>query len=313
VELFREYKRVNLEIKDTVDILNAEKDEEMRKLVKADLTELEKRKVILEEEMKIALIPKDPNDDRNVIVEIRAGAGGDEASLFAEELFRAYSMYAATCGWKVSVESLSPGNVGGYKEVIATISGDKVYSKMKYESGVHRVQRVPKTEAAGRIHTSTITVAVLPEVDEVDINLNPADLRIETMRASGAGGQSVNKTESAIRITHLPTGLFVACQEGKSQLSNRERAMQILYAKLMAIEEEKARKEASDARLSQIGTGDRSERIRTYNYPQSRITDHRIGFTTHQLVDVMNGRFELVVEPVVTYFQAEALKQQTAQ
>lgn len=313
VELFREYKRVNQEIKDNVDILNAENDEDMRKLVKLDLTELEKRKATLEEEMKIALIPKDPNDDRNVIVEIRAGAGGDEASLFAEELFRAYSMYASSCGWKVSVVSLSHGNVGGYKEVIATISGDKVYSKMKYESGVHRVQRVPKTEASGRIHTSTITVAVLPEADEVDIHINPADLRIDTMRASGAGGQSVNKTESAIRITHLPTGLFVACQEEKSQLSNRERAMQILYAKLMAIEEEKVRKEASDTRLSQIGTGDRSERIRTYNYPQSRITDHRIGFTTHQLVDVMNGRFDLVIEPVVTHFQAEALKQQTAQ
>jgi peptide chain release factor 1 len=183
----------------------------------------------------------------------------------------------------------------------------------KYESGVHRVQRVPKTEASGRIHTSTITVAVLPEADEVDIHINPADLRIDTMRASGAGGQSVNKTESAIRITHLPTGLFVACQEEKSQLSNRERAMQILYAKLMAIEEEKVRKEASDTRLSQIGTGDRSERIRTYNYPQSRITDHRIGFTTHQLVDVINGRFDLVIQPVVTHFQAEALKQQTAQ
>ena len=196
--------------------------------------------------------------------------------------------------------------------VIATISGDKVYSIMKYESGVHRVQRVPKTEAQGRVHTSTITVAVIPEVDEIDIQINAKDLRIDTMRASGSGGQSVNRTDSAVRITHLPTGLFVACQIEKSQHGNRDRAMKMLHAKLLAIEEEKASKEASDTRLSQIGTGDRSERIRTYNYPQSRITDHRIGFTTHQLTDVMAGKFEIVVEPVITFFQAEALKQQTA-
>jgi len=313
VQLFREYKKLEQDIADNKNILNAEKDEEMRKLVKQDLSELERRKVELEAQLKFSLLPKDPNDDRNVVVEIRAGAGGDEASLFADELFRAYTIYASQRGWKVTGMSMSPGNVGGYKEIIATIAGEKVYSLMKFESGVHRVQRVPKTEAAGRIHTSTVTVAVLPEADEVDVQINPADLRIETMRAQGAGGQSVNKTESAIRITHVPTGLFVACQEAKSQLDNRQRAMQILYAKLMAIEEEKARKEASDARLSQIGTGDRSERIRTYNFPQSRITDHRIGFTTHQLGDVMDGRFELVIEPVVTYFQAEALKAQMMQ
>jgi peptide chain release factor 1 len=313
VVAFREYKKLTNEIQNNKDLLAAENDEEMRRMVKADLSDLEKSKEKLEAELKILLIPKDPNDDRNVVLEIRAGAGGDEASLFADQLFRAYSIFASSHGWRVSVVSTSQGNVGGYKEVIATISGDKVYSLMKYESGVHRVQRVPKTETQGRIHTSTVTVAVLPEADEVDVQINPKDLRIDTMRASGSGGQSVNKTESAIRITHLPTGLFVACQEEKSQLSNRERAMSILYTKLLALELDKAQKEASDARLSQIGTGDRSERIRTYNYPQSRITDHRIGFTTHQLSDVMDGKFEIIVDPVVSFFQAEALKQQTAQ
>jgi peptide chain release factor 1 len=312
VQIFRQYKKVLKDIADNKEILSSENDEEMRKLVKSELSELEKNLPDLEDKLKIALLPKDPNDDKNVILEIRAGAGGDEASLFAEQLFRAYSIFAANKGWRVSLVSSSSGNVGGFKEVIASIAGDKVYSLMKYESGVHRVQRVPKTEAQGRVHTSTVTVAVLPEVDEVDIQVNATDLRVDTMRASGAGGQSVNRTESAIRITHIPSGIVVACQEEKSQLSNRERAMKILYAKLQALEEDKKRKDASDARLAQIGTGDRSERIRTYNYPQSRITDHRIGFTTHQLGDVMEGKFEVVVEPVVTYFQAEALKQQTA-
>jgi peptide chain release factor 1 len=312
VVAFREFKKLLKDISDNKELLDIEKDEEMRKLVKADLSELEKERDAKEEELKLALLPKDPNDDKNVVLEIRAGAGGDEASLFAEELFRAYSIYASHRGWKMTAVSLSAGNVGGFKEIIAMLSGEKVYSFMKYESGVHRVQRVPKTEAQGRIHTSTITVAVLPEADDVDIHINPADLRIDVMRASGAGGQSVNRTESAVRITHLPSGIAVACQEEKSQLSNRERAMKILYAKLLALEEEKSRREASDARLAQIGTGDRSERIRTYNYPQSRITDHRIGFTTHQLGDVMDGTFEIMIEPVVSYFRAEALKQQTA-
>lgn len=310
VKEYRSYKIICQNIAGNVELLNAENDEEMRKLVKADLTELEKVKVDSEEQLKILLLPKDPNDDRDIILEIRAGAGGDEASLFAEELFRAYSLYASHHGWKVTLISTSPGNVGGYKEVLASITGDKVYSHLKYESGVHRVQRVPKTEAQGRVHTSTITVAVLPEADEVDVQVNPNDLRVDVMRASGAGGQSVNRTESAVRLTHLPTGLVVYCQEGKSQISNKERAMKILYSRLLSLEEEKARKEASDARLAQIGTGDRSERIRTYNFPQSRITDHRIGFTTHQLPDIMDGRLELIVGPVTTHFQAESLKQQ---
>lgn len=310
---FREYKRLSKNIAENIEILESEKDEEMRRLVKADLTSVESEKNELENRLKILLLPKDPKDDRNVIIEIRAGAGGDEASLFADQLFRAYSFFAADHKWDVSVMSTSPGNVGGYKEIIATISGEKVYSIMKYESGVHRVQRVPKTEAQGRVHTSTITVAVIPETDEVEIQLNPKDLRVDTMRASGSGGQSVNRTDSAVRITHIPSGLFVACQIEKSQHGNRDRAMKMLAAKLQAIEDEKASKEASDTRLSQIGTGDRSERIRTYNYPQSRITDHRIGFTTHQLSEVMDGKFSIIVEPVITYFQAEALKQQTTQ
>ncbi len=310
VVVFRRYKLVQKNIEENKALLGSEKDEEMRKLIRSDLSDLDKELIALESELKEQLIPKDPNDEKNIVLEIRAGAGGDEASLFAEELFRAYSLFAAHKGWKVTLVSASLGNVGGFKEVIAMIQGEKVFSFLKYESGVHRVQRVPKTETQGRIHTSTVTVAVLPEADEVDVHINPADLRFDVMRASGAGGQSVNRTESAVRVTHIPTGIFVACQEAKSQLDNKQRAMQILYAKLLAIEEEKSRKEASDARLSQIGTGDRSERIRTYNFPQSRITDHRIGFTTHQLSEVMDGHFEIVVDPVMTHFRAEALKSQ---
>jgi peptide chain release factor 1 len=313
VKVFREYKRVSKDLQENKELLTAEADEEMRKMIRAEVSELETAKPRLEEELKILLLPKHKNDDKNIILEIRAGAGGDEASLFAEELFRAYSIYASHQGWQVTLLSTSPGNVGGFKECVASISGDKVFSRLKYESGVHRVQRVPKTEAQGRVHTSTVTVAVLPEADEVDVKLDMGEVRVDVMRSSGAGGQSVNKTESAVRLTHLPTGIVVHCQEGKSQQSNKERAMQILFSRMLALEEEKARKDASEARLSQIGTGDRSERIRTYNYPQSRITDHRIGFTTHQLGDVMEGKFELMIEPVITHFQAEALKQQTQQ
>lgn len=313
VKVYREYRRVIKELQDNKELLTAEQDEEMRKLIRSEVSELEAARPRLEDELKILLLPKDKNDDKNVIMEIRAGAGGDEAALFAEELFRAYSIYASHQGWQVTLLSTSPGNVGGFKEVVASISGNKVYSRLKYESGVHRVQRVPQTEAQGRVHTSTVTVAILPEADEVDVKLDMNDIRVDVMRASGAGGQSVNRTESAVRLTHIPTGIVVHCQEGKSQQSNRERAMQILYSRLLAMEEEKARKDASDARLSQIGTGDRSERIRTYNYPQSRITDHRINHTTHQLSDVMDGKFELMIEPVITHFQAEALKAQSVQ
>ena len=281
-------------------------------MIRADLTELEAKEKNLYQQLRILLIPKDPNDNKNIILEIRPGAGGDEAALFAEELYRAYTLYASEKGWKVSLLALAHGSVGGFKEVIASISGEKVYSHMKYESGVHRVQRVPKTESQGRVHTSTITVAVLPEADEVDVKIDSKELRVDVMRASGAGGQHVNRTESAVRLTHLPTNIVVYCQEGKSQLANKDRAMKILYSRLLDLEEEKARKEASDARLAQIGTGDRSERIRTYNYPQSRITDHRIGLTVHKISEVMSGDVDIMINPLITHYQAEAMKQQEA-
>lgn len=311
VLVYRDYKAKTANLKASKELLTSEQDNEMRELIREELKELEAEIPRLERELKILLIPKDPNDDKNIILEIRAGAGGDEASLFADELFRGYAHFASSQGWKVEMLSFSEGNVGGAKEIIASISGESVYSKLKYESGVHRVQRVPKTEAAGRIHTSTVTVAVIPEVPINEIKINMNDVRIETMRSQGSGGQSVNRTESAVRVVHLPSGIDVKCQEGKSQSSNRERAFQILYAKLQQIEDEKARKEASDARLEQIGTGDRSERIRTYNFPQTRITDHRIGLTIHQLDQVMSGAFELLIDPLIANFQAEALKQQT--
>ncbi|MFS4458988.1 peptide chain release factor 1 [Bdellovibrio sp. HCB2-146] len=312
VVLYRDFKKKTENLKASKELYTSETDPEMRELLKEEVKELEAALPELEQQIKIALIPKDPNDDKNIILEIRAGAGGDEASLFADELFRGYVHYASTQGWKVEMLSFSEGNVGGAKEIIASVTGDSVFSKLKYESGVHRVQRVPKTEAAGRIHTSTVTVAVIPEVEMKEVNIPMSDVRIETMRSQGSGGQSVNRTESAVRVVHLPTGIDVKCQEGKSQSANRERAFQILYAKLQAIEDERARKEASDVRLDQIGTGDRSERIRTYNFPQTRITDHRIGLTIHQLDQVMSGSFELLIDPLVANFQAEALKKQTS-
>jgi peptide chain release factor 1 len=311
VTVFREYKKKKADLEASKEILDSEQDPELREMAKEEIRELETRTAELEERLKILLIPKDPNDDKNIILEIRAGAGGDEASLFAEELFSAYVKYAGDQGWKVEMISESPGNVGGFKEVIASVSGDAVYSKLKFESGVHRVQRVPATEAMGRVHTSTVTVAVIPEAEEAEIKIDPKDLRIDVMRASGAGGQSVNRTESAVRIVHLPTGILVHCQEAKSQLANRERAFKILYAKLKQLEEDKARQQASDARLEQIGTGDRSERIRTYNFPQTRITDHRIGLTIHQLPAVMSGDLGLLIDPLSAHFQAEALKNQS--
>lgn len=308
LSVYKNYTDSVQSIKANIELLSAEKDEEMRSLIKQDNVELEKQKSKLTEELKILLLPKDPNDDKNIILEIRAGAGGDEASLFSEELFRAYNLCAAGKKWKMEVMSLSEGNSGGLKEVIASISGAGVYSFLKYESGVHRVQRVPKTESQGRVHTSTITVAILPEATAVDININPSDLRIDVYRSSGNGGQSVNTTDSAVRITHIPTGVVVTCQDGKSQHSNKDKALKVLYSRLKQSEEDKANKEASDKRLSLIGTGDRSERIRTYNFPQMRITDHRIGLTVHKLNDVMSGDFKPLVEPLITYFQSERLK-----
>ncbi len=308
VDVYREYKNFEKQKKDNKDILSLEKDEEIRNIAKEELPQIEKKLEELSSQLKILLLPKDPNDDKNIILEIRAGAGGDEASLFCEQLFRAYTHYAAANNWRVEMMSSSSSPVGGFKEVIATISGDKVFSKLKYESGVHRVQRVPKTETQGRIHTSTITIAVLPEVEEVEININPNDLRVDVYRSGGNGGQSVNTTDSAVRLTHIPTGLVVTCQDEKSQIKNRSKAMKIMAARLQALEEEKRMKEASDQRLSQIGTGDRSERIRTYNFPQSRVTDHRINHTIYQVDSVMEGKLDLLIEPLTTYYQAEALK-----
>lgn len=311
VVIYRDFKKKQSSLQANKELFTAESDVEMRELLREEIKQLESELPEIEEKLKVALIPKDPNDDKNVLLEIRAGAGGDEASLFADELFRAYVKYAQTQGWKVEMLSFSEGNVGGAKEVIASVNGESVFSKLKFESGVHRVQRVPATEAAGRVHTSTITVAVIPEADPTEVKLNMNEIRVDVMRASGAGGQSVNRTESAVRLTHLPTGIQVHCQEGKSQTANKERAFQILYSKLLSLEEEKARQSASDQRLEQIGTGDRSERIRTYNFPQSRITDHRIGLTTHQIDAVMTGALENLIDPLIAHFQAEALKRQT--
>ncbi|MBC7742651.1 MAG: peptide chain release factor 1 [Bdellovibrionaceae bacterium] len=310
VVLYRDYKKKSEQLKENKFLLTAETDADMKELIREEIKELEGALPQIESDLKLALIPKDPNDDKNILLEIRAGAGGDEASLFADELFRGYASYASSQGWKAELVSYVDGNVGGAKEVIAMISGESVYSKMKFESGVHRVQRVPKTESAGRIHTSTVTVAVIPEAEVNEIKIDMKDITIDVMRASGAGGQSVNRTESAVRLHHLPTGILVHCQEGKSQNSNKERAFQILAMKLQRLEDEKVLKEASDARLDQIGTGDRSERIRTYNFPQTRITDHRIGLTIHQLDQVMGGQFENLIDPLIANFQAEALKKQ---
>ncbi len=310
VTVYQSYKRNQKHLEEIKYLIHNESDEELRDLAKSELPDLEKEKKALEERLKMLLLPKDPNDEKNIILEIRAGAGGDEASLFAEELLRAYTYFAQNHKWRVELMSAAPGNVGGYKEAIALISGEKVYSKLKYESGVHRVQRVPDTETQGRVHTSTVTVAVLPEADEVDIKINPNDLKIDVYRSSGSGGQSVNTTDSAVRMTHLPTGLVVTCQDEKSQLKNKHKALKILASRILDMEQAKAQKAASEARLAQIGTGDRSERIRTYNFPQSRCTDHRIGFTSHQLDNIMSGALEIVIEPVITHFQAEMMKEQ---
>lgn len=308
IQTYRRYKLVKTQIHESKKLLLEEKDEDMRDMAKEELSLLEVEIENLEAELKIYLLPKDPNDDKDVILEIRAGAGGDEASLFAEQLYDAYKNYSLDKSWTVELLTFTAGNAGGAKEIIANISGDKVYSLLKYESGVHRVQRVPKTETQGRVHTSTVTVAVIPEADEVDVQVHAKDVKVDVYRSSGAGGQHVNTTDSAVRLTHIPTGLVVTCQDGRSQIKNKEKAFKVLAARLKAMEEEKVIKEASDQRLSQIGTGDRSERIRTYNFPQTRVTDHRIGLTLHRIDEIMSGQVDLVIEPLVTHYQAEALK-----
>ncbi|NPA95711.1 MAG: peptide chain release factor 1 [Thermodesulfobacteria bacterium] len=308
VKTYDRYLRVQEEIEENKQMLG-DSDPEIRQLAKDELEGLEKEAAKLEEKLKVLLLPKDPNDEKNILLEIRAGTGGDEAALFAADLFRMYSRYAEKKGWKVEILSSHETGIGGFKEIIALISGDKVYSRLKYESGTHRVQRVPETETQGRIHTSAVTVAVLPEADDVDVEINPQDLRIDVYRASGAGGQHVNKTESAVRITHIPTGLVVQCQDERSQHKNKAKAMKVLAARLYELKQQEQQKQLSEERRSMVGSGDRSERIRTYNFPQGRVTDHRIGLTLYKLEDIMQGEIDEIIEALGTHFQAKALAQ----
>jgi peptide chain release factor 1 len=305
VAKYRELKQVQAGLAEARAMLS---DPDMKEMAEEELAELEPREPLLQEQIKILLLPKDPNDEKNVIVEIRAGTGGDEASLFAAEVFRMYQRFAEQHRWKVELLSMSESGVGGYKEVIAIIEGERVYSQMKWESGVHRVQRVPATETQGRVHTSAITVAVLPEAEEVDIKIEAKDLRIDTFCSSGPGGQSVNTTYSAVRITHIPTGTVVSCQDEKSQIKNREKGMRVLRARIYEQEMDRQNAELAKARKDQVGTGDRSEKIRTYNFPQNRLTDHRIGLTLHQLDLVMEGRLQPIVDALISHYQAEQLK-----
>jgi len=312
VERYREYKDLKKGIAESKAVLADEKDSEMRAYAQEELDNLEVGLARVEEDLKVLLLPKDPNDEKNVILEIRAGTGGDEATLFAAEIFRMYTRYAETQGWKVEVLSTSESAVGGLKEVIALMEGNRVYSRMKYESGVHRVQRVPATEQQGRVHTSAVTVAVLPEAEDVDIKIDPKDLRVDTFCSSGPGGQSVNTTYSAVRITHIPTNTVVSCQDEKSQIKNRDKAMRVLRSRLYEMEMQKQQEALAKERRAMVGSGDRSEKIRTYNFPQNRVTDHRIGLTMHQLTEVMDGNLQPLIEALVTHFQAEKLKQETA-
>jgi peptide chain release factor 1 len=307
VDHFRRYKEVVAQIETTTELL---KDPDMRELAQEELTSLESTRDLLLGEIKVLMIPKDPNDAKNVVLEIRAGTGGDEAALFASDLFRMYSRYAERHGWKLEVLNLSDSGAGGIKEVIALIEGQRVYSRLKYESGVHRVQRVPATEASGRIHTSTATVAVLPEAEEVDIQVDAKDLRIDTFCSSGPGGQSVNTTYSAVRITHIPTGLVVSQQDEKSQIKNRAKAMKVLRSRLYEMEMRKQQEAIAKDRRTQVGTGERSEKIRTYNFRENRITDHRIGFTMHQLTEALDGNIDSLIDEATTFYQSETLKEQ---
>jgi len=306
IQVYREYQGVQREIEENRGLL-VDSDPEIREMARAEMDELEEKGEQLLAELRVLLLPKDPNDEKNVLLEIRAGTGGNEAALFAADLFRMYSRYAERKHWKIEVLSASSTGIGGFKEVVALVSGERVYSRLKYESGTHRVQRVPETEAQGRIHTSAVTVAVLPEADEVDVEIDPGDLRIDVYRASGAGGQHVNKTDSAVRITHIPTGIVVHCQDERSQHKNRAKAMKVLYARLLEQKQTEQQTQMTEERRSLVGTGDRSQRIRTYNFPQGRITDHRIGLTLYRLESVMDGDLDEIIQALGTNFQAEAL------
>lgn len=304
VEKYTEYKQTKVSIEDSLTMLDEESDEELRELAKEELNECKEKLGVIEKEIKILLLPKDPNDEKNVIVEIRGGAGGDEAALFAAELFRMYSKYAETQNWKIDMMNVNENGLGGFKEVVFMINGKGVYSKMKYESGVHRVQRIPVTESGGRIHTSTSTVAIMPEAEEVDVELDLNDCKFDVFRSSGNGGQCVNTTDSAVRLTHIPTGIVISCQDEKSQLKNRDKALKVLRSKLYELELEKAHNAEAENRRSQVGTGDRSEKIRTYNFPQGRVTDHRIKLTLHRLDNIMDGDLEEVVDSLIAADQA---------
>lgn len=307
-DLYSRYEKVHSQIADNRKLLREEDDAELLEMVRSEIEELSAREKQIEQSITLLLLPRDPNDDKNIFLEIRAGTGGDEAALFVGDLFRMYTRYAEVQGWRVEVMSSNPLGIGGFKEIIALISGAQVYSRLKFERGVHRVQRVPETEAQGRVHTSAVTVAVIPEVEDVDLVIDPGELRIDTFRASGAGGQHVNKTESAIRVTHLPTGLVVSCQDEKSQHKNKAKALKVLRARLLDQMEQERHDKISEDRKSQVGTGDRSERIRTYNYPQNRVTDHRINLTLYKLDGVLGGQLDEVVNPLIMQSQSDALK-----
>ena len=307
-ELFSRFQEVQAQVAENRQLLQEESDPEMLEFIRGDIAELTKTTAILEDELKVLLLPQDPNDSKNIFLEIRAGTGGDEAALFVGDLFKMYSRFAELQGWKVETMSSNPIGIGGYKEIIVLVSGDQVYSRLKYERGVHRVQRVPETEAQGRIHTSAVTVAIIPEADDVEVNLETNELRIDTFRASGAGGQHVNKTESAIRITHLPTGLVVSCQDEKSQHKNKAQALKVLRARLLDRMEQDRHDMISEDRKSQVGSGDRSERIRTYNYPQGRVTDHRINLTLYKLESVLQGHLDEVINPLIVHYQTASLQ-----
>lgn len=311
VEKYTEYREVLAGIEEAEEIIENGEDPDFVELARSELKSLEPRREELEEELPLLLLPKDPNDEKNVILEIRAGAGGEEAGLFAADLYRMYSRYAESHGWSMEIMSANTSGIGGFKEIISIIEGEGVYNRLKYESGVHRVQRVPETESGGRIHTSTATVAVLPEAEEVEVEIDPNDLRIDTFRSSGPGGQSVNTTDSAVRITHIPTGIVVSCQDEKSQHKNRARAMRILRARLKEKLEAEQQAEVDQARKSQVGTGDRSERIRTYNFPQNRVTDHRINLTLHQLTAVLDGDLDPIIDELIAVDQSKRLKMVT--